>query len=42
MYDVLESKYNLADIAPTILDIFDIQKPQGMTGHSLLKQIGYK
>lgn len=42
MYDVLESKHNLADIAPTILEIFDIQKPQGMTGHSLLKQIGYK
>lgn len=42
MYDVLESKANLSDIAPTILDIFDIQKPEGMTGHSLLKEIGYK
>ncbi len=42
MYDVLESPYNLSDIAPTILDIFGIGKPKGMTGHSLLKQIGYK
>jgi 2,3-bisphosphoglycerate-independent phosphoglycerate mutase len=42
MYDVLESPYNLADIAPTILDVFNINKPQGMTGQSLLKTIGYK
>lgn len=42
MYDVLESPHNLADIAPTILDIFGINRPQGMTGHSLLKNIGYK
>lgn len=42
IYEVLGSPYNLADIAPTILDIFGIQKPAGMTGHSLLKDIGYK
>jgi 2,3-bisphosphoglycerate-independent phosphoglycerate mutase len=28
----------LADIAPTMLDILDIEKPEEMTGSSLLKQ----
>ncbi|MFA5230024.1 MAG: hypothetical protein WC422_00990 [Candidatus Paceibacterota bacterium] len=26
----------LADISPTVLDIFDIKQPIEMTGHSLL------
>ena len=30
-------KGNLGDIAPTILKIMELQKPKGMTGHSLLK-----
>lgn len=28
----------LADIAPTLLDLLDIQKPEEMTGHSLLEK----
>lgn len=28
----------LADISPTLLDLLDIEKPQEMTGHSLLKK----
>lgn len=42
MYDVLTSKNNLGDIAPTILELFGIAKSSGMTGKSLLEKIGYK
>lgn len=31
------AKGKLADIAPTILDLMDLQRPAEMTGHSLLK-----
>lgn len=40
--DVVKTNNNLADIAPTILDLCNIAKPANMTGHSLLKEIGYK
>ena len=33
----LEENGKLCDIAPTILDLFDIEKPSTMNGHSLLK-----
>jgi 2,3-bisphosphoglycerate-independent phosphoglycerate mutase len=26
----------LADVAPTLLDMLDLEKPAGMTGHSLI------
>lgn len=32
----------LSDIAPTILDLFNIEKPQEITGESLLPTLGYK
>lgn len=34
----LRSKGELADIAPTILDLFNLEKPKAMTGRSLLKR----
>ncbi len=37
--EIIQSKYTLADIAPTILDLFDIKKPKEMTGKSLLKDL---
>lgn len=37
---VIRSKGTLADIAPTILDIMQIEKPTQMTGRSLLKRGG--
>lgn len=36
---MVSSKNNLADIAPTILDLLDLEKPPAMTGKSLLKTI---
>lgn len=42
MYDVLSSSSNLSDVAPTILELFNIAKPTTMTGQSLLDKIGYK
>ncbi|MBL7108574.1 MAG: hypothetical protein ISS38_04705, partial [Candidatus Cloacimonetes bacterium] len=33
----LKNDGKLADIAPTILDILDINKPEEMTGKSLIK-----
>ena len=36
---LISSKNSLADIAPTILDLFGIPKPDSMTGHSLLSEI---
>ncbi|MFA5158352.1 MAG: 2,3-bisphosphoglycerate-independent phosphoglycerate mutase [Patescibacteria group bacterium] len=36
---MVSSKYSLADIAPTILDLMGISKPPSMTGESLLKSI---
>ncbi len=32
----------LSDIAPTILDLFDIKKPEKMSGESLLPLLGFK
>jgi len=32
----------LCDIAPTILDLLDLEKPEAMTGHSLIKKEGDK
>jgi len=40
--NLLETPYTLADVAPTILELFGITKPQDMTGQSLLSKIGYK
>lgn len=40
--DILTSPYNLADVAPTILELLNIAKPASMTGQSLLNKIGYK
>ena len=37
--DILSTTDSLADIAPTILDLFNIAKPTDMTGHSLLKEL---
>jgi len=34
----LEGKGKLADIAPTIMDFLDLEKPEKMTGQSLLKR----
>ena len=39
LQDILLSKYTLADIAPTILDLMKIEKPKEMTGKSLLKDL---
>lgn len=36
---ILTSKKTLADVAPTILEILNIQKPQEMTGRSLINQL---
>lgn len=36
---ILSSKKTLADVAPTILEIFGITKPQEMTGHSLINHL---
>lgn len=41
IHQLLESTHSLADIAPTILELFNIPKPADMTGQSLLKSIGY-
>jgi 2,3-bisphosphoglycerate-independent phosphoglycerate mutase len=35
----LHHRGSLADIAPTILDILNLEKPKEMTGHSLIKQL---
>lgn len=40
--EIIKTKNSLADVAPTILEIFNISKPNDMTGHSLLHEIGYK
>jgi 2,3-bisphosphoglycerate-independent phosphoglycerate mutase len=32
----------LADVAPTLLDLLGLQKPESMTGHSLLQRVGKK
>jgi 2,3-bisphosphoglycerate-independent phosphoglycerate mutase len=37
--NIVHSKYTLADIAPTILDVFEINKPDDMTGQSLIKKL---
>jgi 2,3-bisphosphoglycerate-independent phosphoglycerate mutase len=37
--DIMLSEYTLADIAPTILDLFHIKKPKEMTGQSLLDKL---
>lgn len=37
--DIISSKNSLADITPTILDIFGIAKPTDMTGTSLLNKL---
>lgn len=36
---IIEAKDSLADIAPTILEILALPKPQEMTGHSLLNRL---
>ncbi len=38
----LNSDGALCDIAPTILDILNLKKPQEMTGHSMIKQMAIK
>jgi len=38
----LEPQGKLADVALTILDLLNIEKPVNMTGHSLIKQISNK
>jgi len=35
---VLEDDGILADLAPTLLDLLDVDKPEEMTGHSLIKK----
>lgn len=42
VHELIEPKYTLADIAPTILDLYQISIPDDMTGRSILKAIGYK
>ncbi|MEM4261214.1 MAG: 2,3-bisphosphoglycerate-independent phosphoglycerate mutase, partial [Candidatus Woesearchaeota archaeon] len=37
--DILSSNHTIADIAPTILDIFNIAKPIDMTGKSLIGKL---
>ena len=36
---IITAKETLADIAPTILEILNLPKPEEMTGHSLLKKL---
>lgn len=36
---VLRNKHTLADIAPTVLEMLEISKPQDMTGKSLLNEL---
>lgn len=36
---IITAKETLADIAPTILEILNLPKPEKMTGHSLLKKL---
>ena len=38
VYDFLHKKYDIMDIAPTILDLFGINRPESFTGESLLDQ----
>jgi len=35
---LLEGDFGLADIAPTILDLLEIEQPAEMTGRSMLKR----
>ncbi len=37
--EIIQSQFTLADIAPTILELYDIKKPKEMTGISLLKNL---
>ncbi|MFC1656638.1 2,3-bisphosphoglycerate-independent phosphoglycerate mutase [Patescibacteria group bacterium] len=37
--EIIQSDFTLADIAPTILELYDIKKPKEMTGKSLLKDL---
>lgn len=37
--EIIHTPYTLADIAPTILELFDVAKPQEMTGNSLLDKL---
>jgi 2,3-bisphosphoglycerate-independent phosphoglycerate mutase len=37
--EILTSKFTLADIAPTILELMKLKKPKEMTGKSLLKYL---
>lgn len=39
MYDILIRKYNLMDIAPTILGLYHIKKAGSMKGKNILKEI---
>jgi bisphosphoglycerate-independent phosphoglycerate mutase (AlkP superfamily) len=36
---ILDAKDSLADIAPTVLELAGIPKPEEMTGHSLLPRL---
>jgi len=37
--EIIQSEYTLADIAPTILELYNIKIPKEMTGKSLLKDL---